>query len=165
MVASVEMAYLKPGIAQNVHAWLHPSATLRYAVCLSVNRCLSYSGLKDTVALPTYSMTLMSCGMTVPNWLYIMTMNIVKLHDAPCVSSDTMSNVSINVTQVNALSFSNSLQRSLQEMSEAAAFSRVQWKYAAHVQRTCVLDCWLYVAGSSSGDSPSMPLRWRGRLL
>lgn len=44
---------LKPGIAQKVHAWLHPSATRRYAECLGVRRCLLPSGRNGTFAAPT----------------------------------------------------------------------------------------------------------------
>ena len=103
-------------------------ASLRYPEVRCMSKCQSVSvilwpeGHRCLTHLQ-YDTDVMWCDSTQ---LYIMTMNIVKLHDAPCVSSDTMSNVSINVTQVNALSFSNSLQRSLQEMSEPAAFSRVQ---------------------------------------
>lgn len=41
------------GIAQNVHAWSHPSATRRYAVCRGVSAWRSHSGRKGTVAEPT----------------------------------------------------------------------------------------------------------------
>jgi hypothetical protein len=71
----------------------------------------------------------------------------------------------IRATQASALSLSNGLQRSLQQMWKQLPAPEYKSKYAAHVQHTCVLDCLLYVSGSSSGDSPNMPLKWRGRLL
>ena len=43
----------KPGMAQNVHAWLQPSATRMYAVCFDVKRCRSHSGRNGTVDSPT----------------------------------------------------------------------------------------------------------------
>lgn len=43
----------KPGIEQNVHAWLQPSATRRYAVWRGVRRTRSHSARNGTVASPT----------------------------------------------------------------------------------------------------------------
>ena len=71
----------------------------------------------------------------------------------------------ICVIQVSGLSLLMSLHWSLQQMWKQLPSPEYKLKYAAHVQHTCVLDCWLYVSGSTSGDSPSMPLRWRGKVL
>lgn len=43
----------KPGMAQNVHAWLQPSATRKYALCRGPSRYREDSGRKGTVAAPT----------------------------------------------------------------------------------------------------------------
>lgn len=47
-------------------AWLQPSATLRYAVCVGVSRTLSHSGRNGTVASPTCTLALL--GAEGRNW-------------------------------------------------------------------------------------------------